>query len=211
MNNNLNKADKNVLAIKQKYEEMHKQMDKNTDYGQVVDMLTLPFFPPLVRRHFAQSIADTRVLLEAYGVIRSYYGVLAEENQKLKAELQKANSYIYKLQDGDSNEEEYENCEECLNSDSYLSYIFKQIDEAMDNAQNLEQGCGCDGCTCGEEEDDETDTEDVMAVAVTWLDGGTVVFKANSIRQVKGGELYIDIDTGTVVIPMANVRFYTVE
>ena len=35
MNHNLNKADKNVLAIKQKYEEMHKQMDKNTDYGQV--------------------------------------------------------------------------------------------------------------------------------------------------------------------------------
>ena len=30
---------------------------------------------------------------------------------------------------------------------------------------------GCDGCTCGEEEDDETDTEDVMTVAVTWLDG----------------------------------------
>ena len=81
----------------------------------------------------------------------------------------------------------------------------------MDNAQNPEQGCGCGGCTCGEEEYDETDTEDVMTVAVTWLDGGTVVFKANSIRQVKGGELYIDIDTGTVVIPMANVRFYTVE
>lgn len=211
MNNNLNKADKNVLAIKQKYEEMHKQMDKNTDYGQVVDMLTLPFFHPLVRRHFAQSIADTRVLLEAYGVIRSYYGELAEENQKLKAELQKANAYINKLQDGDSNEEEYENCEECPNAGSCLSYIFKQMDEAMDNAQNPEQGCGCDGCTCGEEEDDETDTEDVMVVAVTWLDGGTVVFKANSIRQVKGGELHIDIDTGTVVIPMASVRFYTVE
>ena len=26
-----------------------------------------------------------------------------------------------------------------------------------------------------------------MVVAVTWLDGGTAVFKANSIRQVKGG------------------------
>lgn len=202
---NINKADQTALTIKQKYEEMQKQMHPKNDYGQIVASITAPIFPPLVRRHMAQTITDTKALLEAYGELRAIYGEVVEENKKLTVEL----NQMYDKLGYEPAEEDDEDCDNCENKEHCPIYMLKML-SGMDPEKDEDCDCShCNGCAEQEAEGEEV-VEDTMHVSVNWLDGSNLVFAANSIRQVKNAELYIDIEGGTVVIPMANVKFYSI-
>lgn len=189
--NKIQIIEKYVQDIRQKFEEMNRHINKDTNYGVAVDAITAPFLPPLVRRHYAQSIPSTGILLDAYSTMQDINKELTAENEHLKAELHKAVNYINNLQ-AEQEDENDDDCANCPNAGSCLTYMLNQAG----------------ACDCESEEDI---TEGKLVVSVTWLDGGTVQFLADSTKQMAGESLIIGIEDGNVVIPLNNVRFFSIN
>lgn len=181
--------DKYVQDIRTQFEELNRQVDKNANIGVAIEAITAPFLPPLVRRHFAHSIPNTGILLEAYRIMQDLNKKLTTENEQLKAELNKSKNSFNPFNLHFGMEDDDCDCANCPDKHTCLTYATTKSDSC---------------------EDDET--EGTSLVTVVWMDGSTVSFSSTSIKQIADEALMIDLDEGgSVVIPMNKVRFYSFQ